>query len=149
MDTKSIFMGFTVSPTREDLQALAEDIIDSLPEAMLKHTGKLQVMIEDFPDDFIQQELELETPFDVYGVYLSASPSAKTRASAKTVRRDTLYLYRRAILDAWCDTGEDISRLVNQIVLREIGNHFGFSEDELDMYEDELMSAQASELASV
>lgn len=137
-------MGFTVPPSSEELQMLAEDIVDSLPDAMSKHTGKLQVVVEDFPDDFIQGELELETPFDIYGVYQSASPLAKTGLNAKAAKQDTLFLYRRPILDAWCDTGEDLTRLVNQIVLREIGNHFGFSEDEMDMYEEELVGAQFS-----
>lgn len=138
-------MGFTIPPSQEELHALAEDIVDSLPDAMSKHTGKLQIMVEDFPDDFIQTELELETPFDIYGVYQSASPLAKKGLNAKSVRQDTLFLYRRPILDAWCDTGEDLTRLVNQIILREIGNHFGFSEDEMDMYEEELIGAQLSD----
>lgn len=140
-------MGFTVPPTPEDLHALAEIIVDSLPEAMSKHIGKLQFVIEEFPDDFIQEQLELETPFDVYGVYMSASPAAKSKATSKAVQRDTLYLYRRPILDAWCDTGEDLTQLLNQIILREIGNHFGFSDDEMDMYEEELLLARADALA--
>ena len=141
MDTKSIFMGFTVPPSIEDIQLLAEDIVDGLPEEMSKHTGKLQIAVEEFPDDFIQEQLELDTPFDIYGVYQSASPAAKNRIGTKASRQDTLFLYRRAILDAWCDTGDDLTRLVNQIILREIGNHFGFSEDELDMYEEELLAS--------
>lgn len=148
MDTKSIFMGFTVPPSIEDLQSLAEDIVDGLPDEMSKHTGKLQIAIEEFPDDFIQEQLELETPFDIYGVYQSASPAAKSRIGVKTLRQDTLFLYRRAILDAWCDTGDDLTRLVNQIILREIGNHFGFSEDELDMYEEEQLAARGETLGT-
>ena len=135
-------MGFTVPPSIEDLQALAEDIVDSLPDALSKHIGKLRVVIEDFPDDFIQEQLELETPFDIYGVYQSSGPAT---AMSKTARQDALYLYRRPLLDAWCDTGEDITRLVNQVILREIGNHFGFTEDEIEMYEEEIASSAAVE----
>ncbi len=139
MDTKAIFVGFTVPPSLEDIEGIAATIIDELPQALQKYTGKLAIDVEDFPDDFIAEEMEIETPFDLLGCYQSKGPAAIGRlARSARQQQDTLYLYRRPILDVWAETGEDLSRLINRVIITEIGTHFGFSAEDMDMYEEEL-----------
>ncbi len=143
METKSIFVGFTVPPSLEDIQEVAEAIIDELPQGLQKYVSKLQVTVEDFPDDFITQELEVETPFDLLGYYQSAGPTAP-----HVKRQDVICLYRRPILDAWAETGEDITRLINKVILTEIGHHFGFSEGDMQMYEEDMFGATAANIGA-
>lgn len=145
METKSIFVGFTVPPSIDDIAEIAETILDELPEGLQKYTGgsKLKIQVEDFPDAFIEQEMELETPFDLLGCYQSAGPVA---VGAK--RQDTLYLYRRPILDYWIENGEDLSRVVNRVMLYEIGHHFGFTTDEIEMYEEDMFGATAANISA-
>lgn len=147
MERKAIFVGFTVPPSLEDIGEIAETIIDELPEGLQKRTGKLAVVAEDFPDAFIEQELELETPFDLLGCYQSAGPAAIGRLGSSK-RQDTLYLYRRPILDAWAETGEDITRLINRVIIQEIGHHFGFTPDEIEMYEEDMFGATATNIGA-
>lgn len=136
-------MGFTVPPSIDDIEEIAEAIIDGLPDGLEKRTGKLQVVVEDFPDAFIEQELELETPFDLLGCYQSCSPAQ--RGNMKTAKKqDTIYLYRRPLLDVWADTGEDITRLVNRVIIHEIGTHFGFTTEDIEMYEEDMFGATVS-----
>lgn len=143
METKAIFVGFTVPPSLEDIQEIAEAILDELPEGLQKYTSKLTVLVEDFPDDFIQQELEIETSFDLLGCYQSAGPAAIGHLAGNTKRQDTIYLYRRPILDAWAETSEDITRLINRVILTEIGHHFGFTPEDMEMYEEDMFGATA------
>jgi len=138
MESQTIMMGYTHPPSIEDICQVAEEIIDDMPAGLRKYIGKLQVIVEDFPDDYIMNQLELENPYDIFGVYQSAGP----KASGKTVgtnKEDVLYLYRRPILDGWCETGEDFGTALNRIILQEIGYHFGFSDDEIEMYEEEML----------
>lgn len=144
LETKAIFVGFTVPPSLEEIGEIAETILDGLPQGLEKYTSKLKVTVEDFPDAFIEQELELETPFDLLGCYQSSSPAAVGRLSS-TKRQDTIYLYRRPILDAWADTSEDLTRLINRVILQEIGHHFGFTQDDIDMYEEDMFGATVSD----
>lgn len=123
---------------------MAETIIDALPEGLHKHIGKLKVAVEDFPDAFIEQELELETPFDLLGCYQSSGPASLGRANGNAKRQDVIYLYRRPILDAWADAGEDLTRLINRVILQEIGHHFGYSQDDIELYEEDMFGATAS-----
>jgi predicted Zn-dependent protease with MMP-like domain len=143
LETKSIFVGFTVPPSLEDIQQTAEAIIADLPQGLHKYVSKLKVTVEDFPDDFITQELEVETPFDLLGCYQSAGPAALGHLAGNTKRQDTICLYRRPILDAWSETSEDLTRLINRIILTEIGHHFGFSDDDMQMYEEDMFGATA------
>ena len=144
MERKAIYVGFTAPPSIDDLREIAENIIDELPEGLHKRTGKLGVVVEDFPDAFIEQEMELETPFDLLGCYQSAGPAAIGHLGSAKTRQDTLYLYRRPILDAWAETGEDLTRLVNRVILQEIGHHFGYSPEEIEMYEEDMFGATVS-----
>ncbi len=141
-------MGFTVPPTIEDIGEIADVILDELPENLRKHTAKLKVQVEDFPDAFIEQEMEIETPFDLLGCYQSAGPASLGHLGAGTKRQDTLYLYRRPILDAWAETGEDLARLVNRVIIQEIGHHFGFTPEEIDMFEEDIFGATVSSSAN-
>ncbi|MFN7114826.1 MAG: metallopeptidase family protein [Alphaproteobacteria bacterium] len=143
METKAIFVGFTVPPSLEDIQEIAESIIDELPEGMTKYIRKLKVTVEDFPDAFVEQELELDTPFDLLGCYQSAGPALTGHLGAGAKRQDTLYLYRRPILDQWADSSEDLTRLINRVVLHEIGHHFGFTPEDIEMYEEDMFGATA------
>jgi predicted Zn-dependent protease with MMP-like domain len=146
LEIKAIFVGFTVSPSLEDIEEIAEAIISGLPEGLRKRIGKIKLLVEDFPDAFIEQELELATPFDLLGCYQSSGPATIGHLAASTKRQDRLYIYRRPVLDMWADTGEDITRLINRVILHEIGHHFGFSQDEIEMYEEDMFGATASNI---
>ena len=45
---------------------------------------------------------------------------------------DTLFLYRRPILDVWCENCEDITSLIREVIIEEIGKALNFSEEEID-----------------
>jgi predicted Zn-dependent protease with MMP-like domain len=136
-------MGFTVPPSLEDIEEMASIIISELPDGLRKYISKPKVTVEDFPDAFIEQELELETPFDLAGCYQSAGPAAIGHLASNAKRQDTLYLYRRPILDQWAETGEDLMRLINRVILQEIGHHFGFTPEDIEMYEEDMFGATA------
>lgn len=144
MERKAIFVGFTAPPSTDDIREIAEHIVDEMPEGLRKRTGKLNIVVEDFPDGYIEQEMELETPFDLLGCYQSSGPAAIGHLGSVKTKQDTLYLYRRPILDVWAETSEELTPLVNRVVLQEIGHHFGYSPEEIDMYEEDMFGATVS-----
>ncbi len=138
MESQTIMMGFTTPPSIDDICAVAEEIIDDLPSGIEKYIGKLDVVVEDFPDEYIVSQLELDSPYDIFGVYQSAGPKAIGKTVAAANKNDVIYLYRRPILDAWCETCDDLTLMLNRIILQEIGYHFGFTDHEIEMYEEEM-----------
>ena len=79
--------------------------------------------------------MELETPFDLLGLYRGVDIGHK---STSTIANDVdmIFLYRRPLLDYWCETGEDLTQLVRHVLIHEIGHHFGLSDDDMERIED-------------
>jgi acetylglutamate kinase len=48
---------------------------------------------------------------------------------------DSITLYREPILLEWVETGEDLFRLVRNVLIHEIAHHFGFSDDDIERLE--------------
>ena len=48
---------------------------------------------------------------------------------------DRIVLYRQAILLEWIELGEDLFRLVRNVLIHEIAHHFGFSDAEIEALE--------------
>ena len=69
-----------------------------------------------------------------------ARPLSRRGAAAQERRRrrapiDMIFLYRRPILDYWCETGEELAAVVRHVLIHEIGHHFGFSDDDMERIE--------------
>jgi predicted Zn-dependent protease with MMP-like domain len=126
-------------PSLQDIEAVTARAYASLPETLAAFVKNVIIRIEDFPDDETQADLELDSPFDLLGLYRGV---ALTEQGANDVRTDVdmIYLYRRPILDYWCESGEDLTDIVRHVLIHEIGHHFGFSDDDMDRLE-----AQAEE----
>ncbi|MBX6745592.1 MAG: metallopeptidase family protein, partial [Acetobacteraceae bacterium] len=50
---------------------------------------------------------------------------------------DMILLYREPILLEWIETGEDLFRLVRNVLIHEIGHHFGLSDADIARLEKE------------
>lgn len=132
MDSKKIIMNFTVPPSLEDLEAIAAHTVDCMPEELVDFCDGLEVSIEDFPEESILQELDLDDPFDLLALYKSGKELSPGVEKKQANDNDMLWLYRRAILDLWCDTNDDLETVMRQIIIEEIGRRFDFSEDEIE-----------------
>jgi predicted Zn-dependent protease with MMP-like domain len=42
-----------------------------------------------------------------------------------------IFLYRRPILEYWCETDEDLADLIRHVLIHEIGHHFGLSDEDM------------------
>jgi predicted Zn-dependent protease with MMP-like domain len=47
-----------------------------------------------------------------------------------------IFLYRRPILDCWCETGDDLARIVGHVLIREVGHHFGLGDEDMHRIEN-------------
>ncbi|MFD1624808.1 metallopeptidase family protein [Azospirillum griseum] len=125
---------YGTAPTLADLERLADAALDTIPAELLAPIQNLVIHVEDFPDEETEQEMELESPFDLLGLYRGVD---LTRQSVADVRGgpDMIFLYRRPILDYWCETGEDLAAIVRHVLIHEIGHHFGHSDEDMERIE--------------
>lgn len=113
---------------------MAEEALATIPPELLTHVGNVLIQVEDLPDEDTEEEMELESPFDLLGLYRGVD---LTRQGVNDVRTmmDAIFLYRRPILDYWCETEEDLFHIVRHVLVHEIGHHFGFSDDDMERIE--------------
>ena len=123
-------------PTLADIEALAESAFQSLPEGLKLFAREVVLHVDDFPDEETLAEMECESPFDLMGLYRGVSLQDKSNFG-QVSDVDHIYLYRRPLLDYWCETGEDLAHLVRHVLIHEIGHHFGFSDDDMERLEEQ------------
>jgi predicted Zn-dependent protease with MMP-like domain len=123
-------------PSLADLETLAEKALATIPAELSRHLGPVVIRVEEFPDQETEEEMGLETPFDLLGLYRGVSLPHKS-VSDPLPHIDMIFLYRRPLLDYWCETGEDLAALVRHVLIHEIGHHFGFSDADMARIERE------------
>jgi len=127
--------GFTTAPTLGDIERLADAAYATIPESLRQHVTNVVIRVEEFPDAETEAEMQLESPFDLLGLYRGVSLDRKSLQATGTLP-DMVFLYRRPLLDYWCESGEDLARVVRHVLIHEIGHHFGFSDDDMDAIEN-------------
>lgn len=132
MNRQQLIMNFSVPPSLDDLQVIAQDALDTLPEEIVEFCEDLTVVVEEFADEAIQDELDLDDPYDLIALYRSGKQIAPGVESKVANDDDVLIIYRRSLLDMWCETGEDLNAIVRQAMIEELGHNFDFSDEEID-----------------
>jgi len=127
---------FGLAPSLADIEALAERALGTIPAELKRHLGNVVIRVDEFPDEEVEEEMGLESPFDILGLYRGVSLPHKSIGSTRA-DADMVFLYRRPILDYWCETSEDLYRVVRHVLIHEIGHHFGFSDEDMERLEAE------------
>ncbi len=121
-------------PTLADIEDLANRALGTIPGRLKKHLGAVLIRVEEFPDEETEEAMELDSPFDILGLYRGVALPHKS-VSDPRADVDMIFLYRRPILDYWCETGEDLGLVVRHVLIHEIGHHFGFSDEDMERIE--------------
>jgi predicted Zn-dependent protease with MMP-like domain len=121
-------------PSLADLTRIAEAAFATIPETLRRHTRDVVILLEDFPDHDTEHEMRLNSPFELLGLYRGVSIDRKSVHDVPD-DVDMIFLYRRPILDYWCETEDRLEAIVRHVLIHEIGHHFGFSDDDMERIE--------------
>lgn len=123
-----------MAPTLADIERLAQQAVERLPDLFRRHLSTVLLRVEDFPDEDVVRAMELETPFDLLGLY-QGHPVGDASRDMTGAMPATIFLYRRPMLDMWADGEDSLEQLVTHVLVHEVGHHFGLSDDDIDAIE--------------
>ena len=123
------------APSLDDFARLAREAFDALPEPFRGLAGEVVLRIDDFADEETLGHFGMEDPFELTGLYHGVDIGRRDELgpAAEPAR---IFLYRRPILDEWCESGEALDHLVAHVVVHEVGHHFGLSDAAMHALED-------------
>ncbi len=127
---------YTLPPGPEDIADLADRALAAIPAPLRAHVRGVSILVEEVADDETLAALEIENAWELTGLYRGV-PIGQKGAGETRQEPDLILLYREPILLEWIESGEDLFQLVRNVLIHEIGHHFGFSDADIARLEGE------------
>ncbi|RZJ92969.1 MAG: hypothetical protein EON88_16040 [Brevundimonas sp.] len=125
-----------IAPSLDDFARLAREAFDALPPEFRSAAGEVVIRIDDFADDETLDGLGIEDPFELSGLYHGVDIGRRD-SLGPAAEPSRIFLYRRPILDEWCERGNvGLAELIAHVLIHEIGHHFGLDDDQIHAIED-------------
>lgn len=119
------------APSIADIEALAYDARMRLPPAFVEKALEVGIRVENMPSAGMLAEMEIVDPFELTAVY-EGIPLTQKSVTDQPTAPDTVFLFRRPILDEWASRGDvSLAELVAHIIVHEFAHHFGWSDDDI------------------
>ncbi|WP_295898117.1 metallopeptidase family protein [uncultured Bartonella sp.] len=124
-----------LSPSLNELDSIARTSFANLPPKFRVLCNDLVISVTDFPDDQMMDDMGLESPFELLGLFEGKGISERfSLNTGDQINRITLF--RRPILDYWSENDEALGDIVTHVLIQEIGHNFGLSDDTLEKIEE-------------
>ncbi len=119
------------APDVSDMESMALATVAALPVAFRSAAKAVVIRIEEFPSEEMLDDLDMEDSFELTGLY-DGTPLTDKSVSDQAPQPDTIWLFRRAILDEWVARGNvTLGELVAHIVIHELAHHFGWTDEDI------------------
>lgn len=119
------------APDAALIEEMAREAIAALPPEFAGPAAHVVLRVEDFAAEDVLDELEIDDPLELTGLY-DGVPMTEKSASDPQHFPDTVWLFRRAILDEWAARGDvTLGALVGHVVVHEFAHHFGWSDENI------------------
>ncbi|MBL4918152.1 metallopeptidase family protein [Szabonella alba] len=120
-----------LAPDLAMIERLAQGAVAALPDPWRAAALSLALRIEDFAPGEILAEMEIADPFELTGLY-EGTPLTEKSVMDQPARPDTIWLFRRPILDEWLDRGNvTLTEIVTHVLVHELAHHFGWSDADI------------------
>jgi predicted Zn-dependent protease with MMP-like domain len=124
-----------LAPSLDEVAALAQAAFEALPKPFREMAGQLVVRVEEFAADEVLDDLGIEDPFELTGLYQGVDLTRQSYLGPGDGPA-FVFLYRRPILDEWVERGDVTLRaLIAHVLTHEIGHHFGLSDEGIEAIE--------------
>jgi predicted Zn-dependent protease with MMP-like domain len=120
--------------TRERFEQLVAEAIALIPKRFRREMTNIAVVVEDEPSVELLEELEVEPPDSLYGLYQGTPLTERTWGYGNTLP-DRVTLFKN-IIEEDCDSDDDVRDVIGETLIHEVGHYFGLSEEEIEEIEE-------------
>ena len=120
--------------TRRQFEALVERALRRMPRVFRDKLANIAVVVEDWPDDQTLEEMGIEPPDTLYGLYRGVDITNRGSAYGN-VLPDTVTIYQGPIEED-CVDEQDMADLIRETVIHEIGHYFGLDDETMHRIEE-------------
>ena len=127
----------------ERFRALVDEAISLLPRRFRDAMVNMAIVVEDEPTLDQLQQVEVEPPDTLYGLY-EGIPLPERQWAHGNVLPDKISIFRVPILEDSADE-DDIVVGIGETLIHEVGHYFGLSEEEIMEIEDNYWRGEAQD----
>jgi predicted Zn-dependent protease with MMP-like domain len=120
--------------TRDEFRRLVNEAVTLIPKRFRREMKNLALVVEDEPDEGLLQEMEIEAPDSLYGLYQGTPLPERTWDYGNSLP-DRITIYQRPIEED-CDDEDEIRAVIGETLIHEVGHYFGLSEEEIEEIEE-------------
>ncbi len=138
-----VWPGALYPPSLDDVATVARELLRALPEPFRGLVAVVPVKVEDWPDEATLAQLEIDDPLELTGLYRGVPVGERQAMALPPAEPEMIHLYRLPILHEWCARGCSLEEVVFDVLMHEIGHHFGMSEEQVLALEAEVRRQRA------
>jgi predicted Zn-dependent protease with MMP-like domain len=120
--------------TRARFQRLVVEAIALIPTRFRREMQNLALVVEDEPSDDLLDEMEIEPPDSLYGLYQGTPLPERTWGHGNDLP-DRITLYQR-VIEEDCEDEDEVRAVIGETLIHEVGHYFGLSEEEIEEIEE-------------
>ena len=124
--------------TRQRFESLVAEAIMLIPRRFRREMKNLAVIVEDEPSDDLLDQMEIEPPDTLLGLY-QGTPLTERSWGFGNALPDRILIFQGPHERAAADD-EDLVVAIGETLIHEVGHYFGMSEEQIEEIEERYWS---------
>jgi predicted Zn-dependent protease with MMP-like domain len=120
--------------TRARFEQLVVEAVTLIPRRFRREMKNLALVVEEEPSMALLQEMEIEPPDSLYGLY-QGTPLPERAWSHGNSLPDKITIFQHPIEED-CEDEDEIRAVIGETLIHEVGHYFGLSEEEIEEIEE-------------
>ena len=120
--------------TRQQFERLVAEAVTLIPRRFRREMKNLALVIEEEPSPALLDEMEIEPPDSLYGLYQGIPLPERSWGHGNQLP-DKITLFQRPIEED-CEDDDEIRAVIAETLIHEVGHYFGLSEEEIEEIEE-------------
>jgi predicted Zn-dependent protease with MMP-like domain len=120
--------------TRAEFERLVAEAVTLIPRRFRREMKNLALVVEDEPSPELLEEMEIEPPDSLYGLYQGIPLPERTWGFGNNLP-DRITIFQRPIEED-CDDHDEMRQMIGETLIHEVGHYFGMSEEQIEDIEE-------------